>query len=237
MPNLEGQTILIIGARSGIGRTIAASAAAAGARPIVAGRSADAADQLARQIPGVAGAVGLDLADEKSIASAAGQLGSVDHIVSLAADHANGAVTNLDVEQIDRAFRAKVTGPLLIAKHFASHMPAGGSLVLFSGYVAQRPAPGLTVMATTNGAVEALVPALAVDLAPVRVIGISPGVIDSGAWDSMGNKAEFFAEVRSTNAARRVGSPSDIADAVLFACSNRFLTATTLHVDGGQRVA
>jgi NAD(P)-dependent dehydrogenase (short-subunit alcohol dehydrogenase family) len=92
-------------------------------------------------------------------------------------------------------------------------------------------------MATTNGAVEALVPALAVDIAPVRVVGISPGVVDSGAWDGRPDRDEFFAGTAARNPARRIGRPVDVADAVLFALTNSFLTATTLHIDGGEPVA
>jgi NAD(P)-dependent dehydrogenase (short-subunit alcohol dehydrogenase family) len=125
---------------------------------------------------------------------------------------------------------------LVLAKHLAPIMPPTGAFVLFSGYVSARPQPGLAVMATTNGAVDALVPALAVDLAPIRVVGISPGVVDSGSWDGMDDKAAFFAQVAGSNPARRVGTPEDVADAVVFALTNPFLTATTVHLDGGQRL-
>jgi NAD(P)-dependent dehydrogenase (short-subunit alcohol dehydrogenase family) len=181
----------------------------------------------------------LDLADESSIAQAAAALGRVDAIVALAADHANGPLVSLDVERVRHALDAKVIGPILLAKHFAPVMPDDGVIVLFSGVAGSRPSPDLVVMATGNRAAEGLADALAVELAPIRVVAISPGIIDSGAWDGMGaeQKERFFASTASANPARRVGSPADVADVVMLALTNPFLTATTLHIDGGGRLA
>jgi NAD(P)-dependent dehydrogenase (short-subunit alcohol dehydrogenase family) len=234
---LAGRTVLVVGAGSGIGTAVASAAAVAGARVVAASRRQDTAEQVAEIVGHGASAIRLDLGDEESIRAAAATLGSVDHVVTVAADHANGPVTALEQSDVEDAFRAKVVGPLVLAKHLAPIMPPTGAFVLFSGYVSARPQPGLAVMATTNGAVDALVPALAVDLAPIRVVGISPGVVDSGSWDGMDDKAAFFAQVAGSNPARRVGTPEDVADAVVFALTNPFLTATTVHLDGGQRLA
>ncbi|OLS97722.1 hypothetical protein BJF90_42365 [Pseudonocardia sp. CNS-004] len=78
--------------------------------------------------------------------------------------------------------------------------------------------------------------ALAVELAPIRVNAISPGVIDTGAWDALGEqgKADLFAAQGERNPARRIGNGGDIADAVLFALTNSFVTGVTLAVDGGE---
>jgi enoyl-[acyl-carrier-protein] reductase (NADH) len=91
-------------------------------------------------------------------------------------------------------------------------------------------------MAITNGAVDYLTRSLAVELAPIRVNTISPGVIDTGAWDSLGEagKHDYFEHIGSSNPARRIGTPEDVADAVLFAMTNTFLTGVTLKIDGGE---
>jgi NAD(P)-dependent dehydrogenase (short-subunit alcohol dehydrogenase family) len=77
-----------------------------------------------------------------------------------------------------------------------------------------------------------------VALAPIRVNAISPGVIDTGAWDALGDdrKARLFAEKSERNPARRIGAPGDIADAAILALTNAFMTGVTLHVDGGERL-
>ncbi|MFK0220455.1 SDR family oxidoreductase [Streptomyces vinaceus] len=92
-------------------------------------------------------------------------------------------------------------------------------------------------MATTNGALAFLVEALAVELAPLRVNAVSPGIIDSGAWDRLGkDKAAFLRGVADRNPARRTGTPDDVVRAVLYAIGNPFVTGTVLHVDGGARL-
>lgn len=234
MTTLKGRRLLLVAGASGIGEEIARRAAETGAEVILAGRDP------ARITPPSGGrAVRIDLGDEETIAAAARDLGAVDHVVVLAADHANGPVRSLDADRVRRALDAKVIGPLMLAKHFAPRMPDSGAIVLFSGVAAHRPGPGLVVMATGNRAAEGLAEALAVELAPLRVVAVSPGIVDSGAWDGMGGqeKDRFFAETAAANPARRVGTPGDIADVVLLALTNPFLTATTLHVDGGGRLA
>ncbi|MET8871748.1 SDR family oxidoreductase [Nocardia sp. NPDC004604] len=251
---LNGKKLLVIGGGSGIGQQIAADALIAGAHVVIAGRDPKAIsaavariadDHLAGVTPGtdeatiaerVFGAT-VDLTDEDSIRMLAEQTGDLDYLVSVAAAHANGPVAQLDRTAITRAFDAKVIGPLLLAKHFAPQIRTGGAILLFSGVAAWRPAPERTVMATTNGAVSFLAEALAVELAPIRVNALSPGIVDSGAWDKMGTaKNQFFTDVATVNPARRVGHPSDISAAALLALTNPFLTGTTLHIDGGGRL-
>ncbi|MFD4525677.1 SDR family oxidoreductase [Streptomyces sp. NPDC058470] len=103
---------------------------------------------------------------------------------------------------------------------------------------AWRPAPGRVVMATTNGALAFLVEALAVELAPLRVNAVSPGTVDSGAWDGMSaGKEASLRQVADRNPARRVGTPDDVVQAVLFTLTNPYATGTVLHVDGVRRLA
>ena len=221
---LEDSTVVVVGAGSGIGRRLADDLTALGATVVRTARHPRDGDQR------------LDLGDEASIAELAATVGPVDHVVILAAAHANGPVADLELEAVRRAFDAKVLGPLLLAKHL--EIRPGGSIVLFSGVAAHRPQPGLVVMATTNGAAEHLAQALAVELAPIRVNAVSPGIVDSGAWDRLGpEKDEFLASTAAANPARRVGTTQDLSEAVVSLLANPFITGTTLHVDGGGRLA
>ncbi|MGW4485072.1 SDR family oxidoreductase [Amycolatopsis sp. NPDC004368] len=124
----------------------------------------------------------------------------------------------------------------MLAKHFAPHLAEGGSFTLFSGVAAFKPAVGFLGVAITNGAADFLTRSLSLELAPIRVNSISPGVIDTGIWDAMGEegKAAYFEHFRTHNPARRIGTVGDIAKAVLFAMTNPFLTGVTLRVDGGE---
>jgi len=231
---LQDKTVLVIGRGSGIARAITLAAREAGARVVVAGRDPEG---LARAYndPGISSA-SVDLTDEGSIVVLAERLGEVDHVVSTASARARGAVGDLAVETVRNSFNAKVIGPIILAKHFASRIREGGSIVIFSGSSAVKPVPGMLAVAATNGAADVVAKALAVELAPVRVNSISPGTIDTGAYDALGDekKAALFADRAARNPSRRIGTAEDIADAVLFAMTNTFMTGVSLQVDGGE---
>ncbi|KJS51737.1 short-chain dehydrogenase, partial [Streptomyces rubellomurinus subsp. indigoferus] len=117
----------------------------------------------------------------------------------------------LELADVQRAFAAKVIGPLLLAKHLAGQACEGGAFPFFSGGASWGPAPTRTVMASTNGALSFPVRALAVEIAPVRVNAVSPGIVDTGAWDGLGSDKEAFLRgVAQRNPARRVGSTEDL---------------------------
>ncbi|RSD13769.1 SDR family oxidoreductase [Amycolatopsis eburnea] len=230
--SFEGKRLVVVGGGSGIGRRIAADARAAGAEVTLAGRNPARLTE-----PGVRAAFA-DLTEESSLKALAEEAGEVDYLVTLGSAPANGPVATLERDAVARAFDAKVIGPLLLAKHFAPRFRDGGAMVLFSGVAAWRPALERTVMATTNGAVAFLAEALAVELAPVRVNAVSPGIVDSGAWDRLGEaKDELFRRTAAANPARRVGAVEDVSAATLQLLRNPFVTGTVLHVDGGGRLA
>jgi NAD(P)-dependent dehydrogenase (short-subunit alcohol dehydrogenase family) len=157
-------------------------------------------------------------------------------VVSTASARARGRLAGLDRDAVRRSFDTKVIGPLMLAKHLGPRIGEGGSFTLFSGVAAAKIAVGTLAVAITNGAAEVLARSLALELAPIRVNAISPGVIDTGAWDALGEqgKADYFADIGARNPARRIGTTDDIANAVLFAMTSTFLTGVTLHIDGGE---
>jgi NAD(P)-dependent dehydrogenase (short-subunit alcohol dehydrogenase family) len=232
---LKDQTALIIGRGSGLARAIALAALDAGARVVAAGRDQETLASAYAGEPGVSTET-VDLTDEGSIAALGERLGSLDHVVSTASARARGRVAELDRDAIRRSFDTKVIGPLMLAKHLAPRMNEGGSFVIFSGVAAAKIAVGTLGVAITNAAADTLARSLALELAPIRINAISPGVIDTGAWDAFGEqgKADYFAGIGARNPARRIGTPEEIAQGVLFALTNRFLTGQTLHIDGGE---
>jgi NAD(P)-dependent dehydrogenase (short-subunit alcohol dehydrogenase family) len=205
-----------------------------GARVVVAGRDSEA---LAAGYEGEGiSAETVAVTDDESISAFADRVGPVDHLVSTVSARARGKLADLDRAKLQLSFDTKVIGPAMLAKHFAPQINEGGSIVLFSGVNAFKVNIGYLGVAITNGAVDFLTRSLAVELAPIRVNAISPGVIDTGAWDSLGEdgKRDYFAHISDTNPARRIGSVDDVAEAVLFALTNTFLTGVTLKVDGGE---
>jgi NAD(P)-dependent dehydrogenase (short-subunit alcohol dehydrogenase family) len=141
-------------------------------------------------------------------------------------------IREMELSRVQEAIAAKMTGPLLLAKHFQIRRP----LTLFSGQVAWCPASGSYATGITNGAVAFAAQHLAAELAPIRVNAISPGIIDSGLWDARGaEKAAFLTAAASRTLVGSTGTVRDIVDAVLWIMSAPFFTGETLRLDGGRR--
>ncbi|OBI47265.1 SDR family oxidoreductase [Mycobacterium sp. E796] len=230
---LQDKTVVVVGRGSGIARAIALLAQSEGARVIVAGRSTA---ELETAYTGEITAEFVDITDDESIATLADRVGAVDHVVSTASARARGKLGDLDRQRLRLSFDTKVIGPTMLAKVFAPQMKSGGSFVLFSGVHAFKHNVGYLGVGITNGAVDFLARWLAVELAPVRVNAISPGVIDTGAWDAFGDdgKRDYFKDIADGNPVGRIGTADDIAGAALFAMTNTFMTGVTLKVDGGE---
>jgi len=232
--SLQDKTVLVVGRGSGIARAVALLAESEGAQVIAAGRD-KAKLASAYSGTGITPEV-VDLTDDTSIAALADRVGAADHVVSTASARARGKLADLQRHNLQRSFDTKVIGPTMLAKYLAPQINPGGSFVLFSGVHAFKLNVGYLGVGITNGAVDFLTRWLAVELAPIRVNAISPGVIDTGAWDSLGDdgKREYFEHIAASNPAGRIGTPDDIACAALFAMTNTFMTGVTLKVDGGE---
>jgi NAD(P)-dependent dehydrogenase (short-subunit alcohol dehydrogenase family) len=233
--SLKDQTVLVIGRGSGIARAVSLAARDAGASVIAAGRDQEKLAGAYADEPEISIET-VDLTDEASIAALGERLGTVDHVVSTASARARGRLADLNRDAIRLAFDTKVVGPLMLAKHLAPRMGEGGSFVIFSGVAAVKIVAGTMAVAITNAAADTLVRSLALELGPIRVNAISPGTVDTGAWDALGEqgKADYFANISDRNPAKRIGTTDDIANAVLFALTSTFLTGQTLHIDGGE---
>ncbi|MGV9480276.1 SDR family oxidoreductase [Gordonia aichiensis] len=235
---LSGSSVLVVGGAKNLGLAIARRADELGASVVIGARDLQAATTAAADLRS-GRAVALDAANEESIARAAQQLGAVDHIISTAAAHHNVPVAELDHDATVKAFEAKVIGPMLLAKHFAPQMPPTGSIIMFSGVAAWKPASGFSVMGITNGAASFAAGHLAHELAPIRVNAVSPGIVDSGTWDGMpdADRAAFFDGAAAGTLAGRVGHVDDILNAVEWLLTAGYVSGETIHVEGGARSA
>ncbi|MGB8404363.1 MAG: SDR family oxidoreductase [Mycobacterium sp.] len=232
--SLNDKKVLVIGRGSGIARAITLLARSEGADVVVAGRDRTKLAAVYDD-PRITADV-VDVTDDASIAALAERIGAVDHVVSTASARARGKLSELQRDTLLLSLNTKVLGPTMVAKYFAPHINPGGSLVLFSGVNAFKVSAGYLGVAITNGAVDFLTRSLAVELAPIRVNAISPGVIDTGAWDPMGEegKRTYFEHISGHNPAGRIGTVDDVAHAALFAMTNTFMTGAMLKIDGGE---
>ena len=122
-----------------------------------------------------------------------------------------------------------------MAKYGSPHIRKGGSIVLTTGIAGQRPQKGWVVAASVCGSIEALTRALAIELAPIRVNAVSPGVVRTNLWQSMSaaEREHLFESVGKSLPVGRVGEPHDIAQAYVFLMQEGASTGQTLVVDGG----
>jgi NAD(P)-dependent dehydrogenase (short-subunit alcohol dehydrogenase family) len=227
--------IAIAGGSSGIGFAVAALALERGARVTILGRSRAKLADARQRLGGSVATVSMDLGDAASAAAGFQTLGAFDYFVSTAADLTYSPLASMPRDAIERMLAGKFWGPVHLVQFGLPQLQPGGSILLFSGLAADRPAPGTAMVSALNAGVEGLVRALAVELAPVRVNAISPGVVDTEGWAFMdeASRSAFFASLASSLPARRIGSPADLADAALFALTNPYLTGEVLHVNGG----
>jgi NAD(P)-dependent dehydrogenase (short-subunit alcohol dehydrogenase family) len=242
--------VLIVGGSSGIGLALAERLLADGASVTIAGRSvqrlgeaANHLERIRRPGSGELRTGQVDIGREEAVQAllaGTGDTGRLDHVVVTAAD-ATGAYAPLpdfDLAAAQAVLGTKLLGPWLVAKHAAGQLPPTGSITFTSGIAAYRPAAGSSMIASANGALEALARALAVELAPIRVNVVSPGWVDTPIWDTLAGdgKTERLAAMAARLPVRRIGTPADLAAAYAALLDNGFITGTVVHVDGGHRL-
>lgn len=239
---LSGRHVLIAGGGSGMGLALARQCLAAGARVLIVGRSRSRLDCARNQLGNQAALSTreTDITDERAVSALFDGVGPLDHIVSTAAnmEGAYGALGDLEEAALHRAFASKVYGPWLLAKHGCPVLSPAGSITIVSGIAAYRPLPRGSIVAPANAALEGLVKALALELAPIRVNGVSPGWVDTTIWkDVMGDgKDEALRKMAARLPVGRIGEVDDIAEALMFVMTSGFTTGAILHCDGGQRL-
>lgn len=228
--NLQGKKVVIIGGRSGIGLATAKAAVTAGAKVLLAGRSLQKLAQAQAEIGG--GEISsLDLLQEDAVKKFFAEVGIIDHLVISGSSVTAGSFQELETSDVRKSVDSKFWGAYLAAKY--AQMQEQGSIVLFSGTLSHRPSPGYAVVSAINGAIEALGRAL-VELAPVRVNVVSPGVVATPIYEGMSQQREaFFQNTASKLPVKRIGVPENIAATVLHLMNNGFTTGTVIGVDGG----
>jgi len=230
---MSGQRVgVIVGGTSGIGREVARSLAVRGDQVLITGRDRGRADTIAAEIGGSVRGLALDLTRPERIGDALSGIDRVDALVLAAIDRDENTVKKYDIRRATSLVTLKVIGYTEVIHALASRLAPDASIVLFGGLAKARPYPGSTTVTTVNGAVTSLVHTLAVELAPVRVNALHPGIVgDSPAWK--GKPPEVLERVRSRTPTGRLVSMADAASAVLFLLDNQGINGINLNIDGG----
>lgn len=228
----DRQTAVIIGGTSGIGRRLAETLAQRGEQVFISGRDKARAQAVAKEIGGNVHGLGLDLAQPQTIADALAEVGAVDHLVLAAIERDENSVRKYDINRAIRLVTLKLVGYTEVIHALTPRLAGNASIVLFGGQARARPYSGSTTVTTVNGGVTTMVATLAVELAPVRVNAVHPGIVgDSPAWT--GKPPEVLQRVLDRTPIKRLATMADVAASVVFLLDNQSVNGVNLPVDGG----
>ena len=233
--NLQGQTVVVLGGSSGICLAVAQGALAAGARAWIAGRDPQRLAAALDATPDLQGAA-LDIADAGALSAFFARVGAFDHLVVTAgARTAAAPLREQDFGALQEALQVKLVGSLLAARLALPQLRAGGSIGFTSGMLARKPTANALVKTVINAGLEAATRQLAKELAPLRVYAVSPGPVDTPAWQfpDAASRAAKFAQIGAGLPLGFAASAADTAAAYLFAMGARALTGSVIDLDGG----
>jgi NAD(P)-dependent dehydrogenase (short-subunit alcohol dehydrogenase family) len=233
---LQGKRVIILGGSSGIGLAVAEQATSQGANVVVVSSNSERVKKAIQTVGGDAEGQTVDLSDEQAVAAIFTKLGSFDHLIFTAGDSLHvHELAATDLKQARRAFELRYWSALAAVKYGSPYIRKGGSIVLTTGVAGRRPHKGWVVAASVCGTIEALTRALAIELAPIRVNAVSPGVVRTNLWQNMSaaDREHLYESVGDSLPVGRVGEAEDIAQAYLFLMQEGFSTGQTVVVDGG----
>lgn len=234
---MTDRTILVVGATSGIGLELARDIVARGDRVIITGRDLARAEEVAATIGDRAGAIALDISEPEAIAQQLAPIGDVHGLVLAAIERDANTARDYDIARARRLVTLKLIGYTEVVHALLDRLDPGREtgIVLFGGRAKDAPYPGSTTVSTINGGVEGLVRTLALELAPIRVNAIHPGIIgDSPFWASKPEGVLHGYESRTPGG--ELATMADIVDATQFLLRNQGVSGTSLYVDRGWRL-
>ncbi|WP_221938470.1 SDR family oxidoreductase [Mycobacterium sp. KBS0706] len=234
MGDLAGQRVLVVGGSSGLGLATAQAAADLGAAVTVASRSQEKIDAAVAAIGAGAEGRALDITSDAAVEAFFADGTVYDHVVVTAAQTKVAAVRELPLADAFASMNSKFWGAYRIAR--AAPIRDGGSLTLVTGVLAIRPRKGAAIQGAINAGMEALAQGLALELAPVRVNTVSPGLVVTPLYDRMAAEARQAMYDRAAAAlpAGLVGQPEHVAIQILAFITNPYATGSTAYIHGGS---
>lgn len=233
---MSPQHTILLGGSSGIGFATAKRLVAQGFRVTITGREAAKLEAAKASLGDAATAVAIDATDQPAMREFFASTGGFDHLVlAFGSRKGAGPFASIDMANVREGFEEKVFPQFASAQAALPFVNSGGSITFISAVSAEAAMPGTAGIGAANAAVATLVPILAAELKPLRVNGVSPGIIDTPWWDFLPteHKQAAFADFAKRTPVGRIGQPEDVADAISFLIGNGFITGHMLVCDGG----
>ena len=228
-------TVVVIGGTSEIGKRLAKHYADMGGKVVVTSRDAGRAQAAAEEVGGNCIGLSLDLSKPHDIAGALAEVNDVEHVALVAVERDENTVTDYNIDGALNLVTLKLVGYTEVAHVLAPKMRKSGSIVLFGGLAKDRPYPGSTTVTTVNGGVMTMIHTMAIELAPLRVNAIHPGVVgDSPYW--VDKPAAVLDALRARTPLGELVTVDQVVDATIFLLENGGINGVNLRIDGGWMV-
>lgn len=234
--SLEKKKVIILGGSTGLGLATAKAAAAEGAYITIVSSNKSRIENALMQLPAGSEGFAVDLRNEQEIKTFFERTGNFDHLIYTAGENLNlGIITQTDLEKARQFFDIRYWGALAAVKYGASLINKGGSITLTSGIAGLRPGSGWGLGASICGAMDAFSRAMAVELAPLRINTVSPGMIRTNLWDNIPEKERIDLYIKTGKALLlgRIGEAEQVAETYIYLMKQQFGTGQSIVVDGG----
>lgn len=231
---LQGQKIVIIGGSAGIGLATAKSAAAKNATVIIISSNQQRVNKALEELPGSAIGYAIDVTNETQVKHVFEQIGFFDHLIFTAGENLQlGDLKDTSLASAHQFFEIRYWGAFTAVKHASPYIK--NSIVLTSGIASNRPGKGWSLGASICSAMEGFTRAMAIELAPIRVNIVSPGVVKTDLWSGMSleEREGMYNQIGDSLPVKRVGNVDDIAKTYLYFMKQEYGTGQTIIVDGG----
>ena len=226
-----GGAAIVVGGTQGLGKELARLLAERGESVILTGRDRARADAVADKIGHGTRGLAIDLTEPQEIGTALADVGDVRHLVIAAIERDANTVREYAIDRAIKLATLKLVGYTEVVHALAPRLTQDAAIVLFGGLAKDRPYPGSTTVTTVNGAISSMVHTMALELAPVRVNAIHPGIIgDTPEW---AGKQDALARTIARTPTGRLATMRDVAGATLFLLDNLGVNGVNLRVDGG----
>lgn len=236
--SLQGKRVVVVGGTSGIGLATAKAFLDESAQVVVASRSSSKFDEAKNLLGQDVEGYELDFRNDKSVANFFKNVGNFDHLVVTAGEGTMGLFKELPVERAKEAFDSKFWGQYATALAALPYLNDASSITLTSGVYGQRPPQGASTLAAINSAVDGLVRGLAIELSPMRVNVVSPGIVNTPIYAGMpeDQREGMFKGIAEQLPVKRIAQPEDIAQSYVYLAKNGFTTGSVVDIDGGARL-